>query len=62
MRVHFDLCNATGVTDQFFGEMGASVVLGSARRLDDCSQLGNRPFGSRIGTLGGGEEGLSLTG
>ncbi|KAL2046842.1 hypothetical protein N7G274_000860 [Stereocaulon virgatum] len=61
-QVHFDLCNATGVTDQFFGEVGAGVVMGLARRLDDCSQLKNGPFGSRIGTLGVGREGLSLTG
>ncbi|KAL2056963.1 hypothetical protein ABVK25_002702 [Lepraria finkii] len=51
-QVHFDLCNATGVTNQFFGQIAAGVVMGLAQRLDDCSALDDGPFGSKLGTLG----------
>lgn len=61
-QVHFDLCNATGVTNQFFGQIAAGVVMGLAQRLDDCSALDDGPFGSKLGTLGGGAESLSLMG
>ena len=61
-QVHFDLCNATGVTNQFFGQIAAGVVMGLAQRLDDCSALDDGPFGSKLGTLGGGAESFSLTG
>lgn len=53
-QVHFDLCNATGVTEQFFGEVEVGVVMGLAQRLPDCSKLDDGPFGSQLGTLGGG--------
>ena len=53
-QVHFDLCNATGVTNQFFGEVRVGVVMGLAQRLPDCSALDDGPFGSDLGTLGGG--------
>ena len=53
-QVHFDLCNATGVTNQFFGQIAAGVVMGLAQRLPDCSALDDGPFGSDLGTLGGG--------
>ena len=53
-QVHFDLCNATGVTKQFFGSVEVGVVMGLAQRLPDCSALDNGPFGSELGTLGGG--------
>ena len=53
-QVHFDLCNATGVTGQFFGEVAVGVVMGLAQRLEDCSALDDGAFGSELGTLGGG--------
>ena len=53
-QVHFDLCNSTGVTDQFFGQIGAGVVVGFAQQLADCSALDSGAFGSKFGTLGGG--------
>lgn len=53
-QVHFDLCNATGVTNQFFGQVAAGVVMGLAQRLPDCSALDDGLFGSDLGTLGGG--------
>ena len=53
-QAHFDLCNATGVTNQFFGQIAAGVVMGLAQRLPDCSALDDGPFGSDLGTLGGG--------
>jgi len=52
--VHFDLCNATGVTNQFFGQIGAGVATGYAQQLPDCSALDNGRFGSKLGTLNGG--------
>lgn len=52
--VHFDLCNATGVTNQFFGQIGAGVAIGYAQQLPDCSALDDGPFGSQLGTLDGG--------
>lgn len=52
--VHFDLCNATGVTHQFFGQIGAGVAIGYAQQLPDCSALDDGPFGSQLGTLDGG--------
>ncbi|KAK4694691.1 hypothetical protein P7C71_g2935, partial [Lecanoromycetidae sp. Uapishka_2] len=52
--VHFDLCNATGVTNQFFGQIGAGVAIGYAQQLPDCSALDDGPFGSELGTLNGG--------
>jgi len=53
--VHFDLCNSSGVTNQFFGQIGAGVAIGYAHQLSDCSALDNGPFGSKLGTLKGGE-------
>lgn len=50
-QVHFDLCNASGVTNQFFGEIGIGVALGLAQQVD-CSQLDNGAFGSGMGDLG----------
>jgi len=50
-QVHFDLCNASGVTNQFFGQIGIGVATGLAQQVD-CSELDNGPFGSGIGDLG----------
>ena len=54
-QVHFDLCNATGVTDQFFGEVGIGVALGFARRLSSCDDLDKGKFGSGMGLVIGGK-------
>ena len=48
--VHFDLCNASGVTTQFFGEIGIGVATGLAEQVD-CSELENGPFGSGLGPI-----------
>jgi len=51
MQVHFDLCNSSGVTDQFFGQIGIGVATGLAQQVD-CSQLENGPYGSGLGDIG----------
>ncbi|MCJ1456640.1 ADAM metallopeptidase with thrombospondin type 1, motif [Mycoblastus sanguinarius] len=61
-QVHFDLCNVTGVTEQFFGAIGPGVILGLAQMLPDCSALDDGPFGSNLGTLGGATGGTETTG
>lgn len=50
-QVHFDLCNASGVTDQFFGQVGIGVATGLAQQVD-CSELDNGAFGSGLGDIG----------
>lgn len=61
-EVHFDLCNATGVTNQFFGQIGAGVAIGYAQQLPDCSALDKGPFGSKLGALKGGQEHVVFVG
>ncbi len=51
MQVHFDLCNSSGVTDQFFGQIGIGVATGLAQQVD-CSQLDSGPYGSGLGDIG----------
>ena len=48
--VHFDLCNASGVTNQFFGQIGIGVATGLAEQVD-CSELTNGPYGSGLGNI-----------
>ena len=48
--VHFDLCNASGVTNQFFGQIGIGVATGLAEQVD-CSELTNGPYGSGLGPI-----------
>lgn len=50
-QVHFDLCNASGVTDQFFGQIGIGVATGLAQQVD-CSELDNGAYGSGLGDIG----------
>lgn len=52
-QVHFDLCNSSGVTNQFFGEIGIGVATGLAEQVD-CAELTNGPFGSNISPIHGG--------
>ena len=54
-QVHFDLCDQSGVTKQFFGEISAGVALGLAQQVE-CNVLNYGKFGSKMGKLemGGG--------
>ena len=52
-QVHFDLCNQSGVTKQFFGQVGIGVLVGLAQQVD-CSVLNDGPFGSNLGPITGG--------
>ncbi|KAL8661082.1 MAG: hypothetical protein Q9202_005896 [Teloschistes flavicans] len=47
--VHFDLCEATGVAQEFFGEIGAGVAIGAAQYNPDCSGLRDGRFGASTG-------------
>ncbi|KAL6717437.1 hypothetical protein ACLMJK_005352 [Lecanora helva] len=49
-QVHFDLCDQSGVTKQFFGQINAGVALGLAQQVD-CSVLNYGTFGSKMGKL-----------
>ncbi|KAL8873661.1 MAG: hypothetical protein Q9174_000915 [Haloplaca sp. 1 TL-2023] len=46
--VHFDLCAATGVAQQFFGESGPGVLMGLAQYSPDCAGLDDGAFGSTL--------------
>lgn len=56
-QAHFDLCEDSGVSAQFFGEIGVGVVMGLAQLLPDCSALDNGPYGSGLGKLDGSSAG-----
>ncbi|KAL9029323.1 MAG: hypothetical protein Q9196_002429 [Gyalolechia fulgens] len=47
--VHFDLCQATGVAQAFFGQIGSGVAIGAAQYNPDCSGLTDGEFGRSIG-------------
>ena len=49
-QVHFDLCDQSGVTKQFFGDIGMGVALGSAQQVE-CSVLNDGTFGSKLGKV-----------
>ena len=47
--VHFDLCEATGVAQAFFGQIGTGVAIGAAQYNPDCSGLMDGQFGASLG-------------
>ena len=49
-QVHFDLCDQSGVTKQFFGQISAGVALGLAQQVE-CNVLNYGTFGSKMGKL-----------
>ena len=57
-QVHFDLCDQSGVTKQFFGEIEAGVALGLAQQVE-CTTLNYGKFGSKLGKLQQGGSGSS---
>ncbi|KAL8835240.1 MAG: hypothetical protein Q9170_003402 [Blastenia crenularia] len=48
-HVHFDLCEATGVAQAFFGQIGAGVAIGAAQYNPGCSGLTDGQFGASTG-------------
>ncbi|KAL8940804.1 MAG: hypothetical protein Q9216_002630 [Gyalolechia sp. 2 TL-2023] len=48
-EVHFDLCQATGVAQAFFGQIGSGVAIGAAQYNADCSGLTDGEFGGSRG-------------
>ncbi len=49
-QVHFDLCEATGVAQAFFGQIGTGVAIGAAQYNPDCSGFTDGQFGASTGT------------
>ena len=66
-QVHFDLCDQSGVTEQFFGAIGKGVALGTAQQVE-CSYLNDGEYGTKMGKVGqagsssGLTSGLHITG
>ena len=64
-QVHFDLCDQSGVTKQFFGEIEAGVALGLAQQVE-CHMLNYGTFGSKMGKIeeasGSGSSGIHISG
>ncbi|KAL8722870.1 MAG: hypothetical protein Q9225_000703 [Loekoesia sp. 1 TL-2023] len=48
-KVHFDLCQATGVAQAFFGQIRTGVAIGAAQYNPDCSGLTDGQFGASTG-------------
>ena len=53
-QVHFDLCDQSGVTKQFFGQIGMGVAIGLAQQVE-CGVLNDGTYGSKLGKISAGK-------